>query len=255
MNKFIKLPKFITHSDYELNNDKYLDYVIKKQKDRYLLFEKENFENDTSSFWFIDDIAKSVLNHYGECIFVLVSLNEDKKIDIFIGNTVDISNLNLFSYMSSDIKDLTHLKKTLDSKINFLRNTLDLEEGIVIFNVDINENILIDMFSQIKVIEDKDRFSQLLSKTKYYEKSFNQFLPFLLAIILFVVLLFISSYYINEHNSKTKELFDAEKKAITLDLESIKNDTFKLKNRISEEQNKLNQIHLISDELYKEGME
>lgn len=255
MYTFIKIPKYISISEYELNNDKYLDYVIKKQKDKYLLFDKEYLENDASSFWFIDDIAKSILNQYGKCIFVLVSLNEEKKIDIFIGNTIDITNLNLFSYMSSDIKDLTNLKKTLNTKIDFLRNSLNYkEDGIVVFNVDINENILVDMFSQIKIIEDRNKFSQLLSKTKYYQKDINRYLPFFLVGVLFIILILISSYYISEHNSKTKDLFDAEKKAINLDLSSIKNDNSKLTIRISEEKDKLNQIYLISDELYKEGM-
>lgn len=253
MNIFIKIPKYVSVNDYELNSDKYLDYVIKKQNEHYLLFEKDNYENDINSFWFIDDIAKSILNKYGKCIFVLTSLNEDNKIDIFIGNTIDISNLNLFSYSNFDIKDLASCKKTINSKVNFLQNSLNSKEGVIIFNYNLNENILIDIFTNIKFVENQENYLQLISKTKYYQKKIDFFLPFVIVGSIFLFLFLISSFYINEYNTKSKELFDNQKNSVNTEISKFNEDNTKLKSKIEEERNKLKLTYLISNELYTEG--
>lgn len=253
MNTFIKIPKYVSVTDYELNSDKYLDYAIKKQGEHYLLFDKDNYENDISSFWFIDDIARAILNKYGKCIFVLTSLNEDSKIDVFIGNTIDISNLNLFSYSNFDLKDLASCKKTINSKINFLQNSLNSKEGVVIFNYNLNENILIDIFAHIKFIESQENYLQLISKTKYYQKKINFFFPFAIVGSAFLFLFIISSYYINDYNSKSKEIFDNQKNLVNTEITRFNEDNTKLKLRIEEERNKLKLTYLISDELYTEG--
>lgn len=253
MNIFIKIPKYVSVNDYELNSDKYLDYVIKKQNEHYLLFDKDNYENDINSFWFIDDIAKSILNKYGKCIFVLTSLNEDNKIDIFIGNTIDISNLNLFSYSNFDIKDLASCKKTINSKVNFLQNSLNSKEGVIIFNYNLNENILIDIFTNIKFVENQENYLQLISKTKYYQKKIDFFLPFVIVGSIFLFLFLISSFYINEYNTKSKELFDNQKNSVNTEISKFNEDNTKLTSKIEEERNKLKLTYLISNELYTEG--
>ena len=169
---YIKLPKYISHSEYEVDSNSFKDeYFIKKEKEKILLIQKDYYENDLASFYYINDIAKEVLNQYGKTIFALVSIQkEDKKIIIYIGNTIDINNLNIFSSMEMNLEDMDDIKKIVTLKLNTLKTLLKTDKVLVFLENNINEILINEIFSKIENIYTENEFKNILSKTFYNEK-------------------------------------------------------------------------------------
>jgi hypothetical protein len=250
MDNYIKIPKYISQNEYDLDSDKFIEYDVKKLKDKYLLIEKDDFENESQSFWFIDDIARTVLSKQGKCVFALVSMN-DKNIEIFLGNTIEIDNVNYFSYSSDSLKEMGKIRKTINTKIDFLKNILNYNDDVIVYASDVNEDIIKDLFGDTKKIYKQKEFNYLLSKTKFHQKRFYIYLPYVVVSIISFSIFLTINYFINSHNEKLESEFNSARTKINLETKKYNDENLILKTKISDERNKLENTNLISEELYK----
>lgn len=254
MNKYIKLPEYISSNEFELESDKYIEYTIKKKDDSYLLINKEYYEeNESQAFWFIDDISKLVLNEYSNCIYALVSLNEDKtEVEVFLGQTFEPSNTNYYSFLKFEVKDINNIKKTIKIKLDFLNKLFNCNDGVVVYSTNINKNIIEDLFDKIKVLNTEDSFRKLLSKTKYYQKQYVSLLPYIVIFILSLITYMTINYFVEEYNNNLDKAFTTQSEYYQNEISKYNETNAKLKQSITHEKDKLKNTNLISDEMYKE---
>lgn len=252
MNSYIKLPKYVSHNTFDLERDSFLDVEIKKKKENYLLIDKEFYENETKSFWFIDDIAKAIKRKHHKSIFALVTLDKaEGALDIYIGNTIDIKNMDYYSFTSMKIKALSKQKQTIVKKIDFLKKILNHNEGLVVYSDGASEDIIRDIFDDIEVVYEEKAFKSLLLKTKMHQKTFNILLPIFIGSIFTFAVYFLLNYQIDDHNSKLTVSYEGQKKIIEKRIAVLNKQSTSLKISIKDAEDKYKNTSLTTDELYE----
>ena len=216
--EYIKHPKYISYSEYEVDSNSFKDdYFIKKEKEKVLLIQKDYYENNLAYFYYINDVAKEILNQYGKSIFALVSIQkENKKIVIYIGNTIDINNLNMFSSMEMNLEDMDNVKKIVSLKINTLKGLLKTDKVLVFLENSVNAILINEIFTRTEDIYDANELKNILSKTLCYEKSSKKNFPLIFSSVAIFILFLITNHLIDsinydnelEFNNKKSELLN-----------------------------------------------
>lgn len=216
--EYIKHPKYISYSEYEVDSNSFKDdYFIKKEKEKVLLIQKDYYENNLAYFYYINDVAKEILNQYGKSIFALVSIQkENKKIVIYIGNTIDINNLNMFSSMEMNLEDMDNVKKIVSLKINTLKGLLKTDKVLVFLENSVNAILINEIFTKTEDIYDANELKNILSKTLCYEKSSKKNFPLVISSAAIFILFLITNHLIDsinydnelEFNNKKSELLN-----------------------------------------------
>ncbi len=218
---YIKLPKYVSYGEYEVDSTSFKeDYFIKKESDRVLLIQKDYYDNDINAFFYVNEIAQEILKQYGETIFALVSINrETEKIIIIIGNSIDINNLNCFSFMEIDLEDMDSIKKQVSLKINVLKKLLNNSRVCVFLEENINEVLVNEIFAKVNKVYNKDEFKNVLSKCLCYEKSSKKNSPMLISSLVFAISFLISNSLISSFNHSKEAKINTKRSDLSTNLQ------------------------------------
>jgi hypothetical protein len=248
---FIHIPKAISKTEFELNKDNYMDFSKKKFEDKYLIYENSLLENEEESIWLINDICRSVKKTYGECIFLIIGLDNESNIEIVLSNTIDITNMDYHSKFSSSQNDLDKLIPTLNQKIKLLKHLFSLKTDVLVFNKNVDADILDLLIKFNFLVKSEREFSDLLYKTSNVEKGIGSYLPYLIVFSVSIVLYIMISYFINDYNTKINNEFLSKEQALRSELNIFLNKNSLLEKEILEYKEKLTDSDSKGTRVYK----
>jgi len=255
MNNYIKFPEYISSNEFELEQESYDSYIAKKKAHSYLLINKKFYEdNQDHAFWYIDDISKIILEKYSICIYALVSLSEDKtQGEVFIGQTFEPSNNSYYSFLRFNVEHIDEQKKSVKIRLDFLKNLFNYNDGIVVYSANVDKNIIKSLFDEIKALNSQDEFKKLLFKTKYYQKQYVSYLPYVVVPLLALITYLSINYFVEKYNNDLDRNFNKQSTFLKSQINKYNGINRKIKKDIAYEKSKLKEASSISGKMYKEG--
>lgn len=250
MFNFIHIPKSISKTEFELNKDNYMDLSKKKFEDKFLIYENTLLDNEEESFWLINDIGRSVLKKYGECIYLIIGMDKSSNIELILSNSIDLTNMDYHSKFTASQMELDKLSSTLNQKIKLLKQLFSIKSEILVFNINLDIDFLNSLLKFKFIVKPKNEFEDLLLKTSNIEKGINAYLPYLIVFITTFIIYLMISYFINEYNTKLDDEFTQKEQQLRIGLNNITSKNNILQKEIDEYKNKLSESNKKGTQIY-----
>lgn len=247
----IIFPKIVSSNEYSINNDEYLEYSFQKKGNKYYLYKNDNFSNNIKSFWLVNDVASKIKRKEKDCIFIILAQNNERDIEVLLGNSFDLENMDYFSKFTISQENFEKNCNTLNRKIKVAIQLFNYKKNLIVYNYNLEEDTCKGIIENKYSLRSKKDLESILFSAKLTKQSFNKYFPYV-AILFLVSLLYVAGYFnittsIDEENKK----FEQDKNKIHKKLNLIKKDNMALKKEISSLEKVITQNKGIINSIYR----
>ena len=201
---YIEIPKVISKEKYLIDKAVFdFEYFVEIKGNSAYLFKQKK---DNKFFWNIFDIVNRVKRKYGDnTIFMFLEKNKNGDIDIILANTILEEHTNIAKYKIYAKNFNSDLKK-FDKLLSLLEFSVDSKSNLILFNINLSEK-------EVKKIIKNRKFEEIKKVDKFLffvpvkEKLFDKFLPFAVAILIYLVLSFVGDFVLNKQNQRINSTF------------------------------------------------